>query len=61
MDTNKNGNWCSRGESALEIFVAANPYPNPDIALEPLRHGAAITRHAHRPKARVGTQPLDLK
>ena len=46
-----------RRELAFEIFMAANPYPKPDVAIEPLRHGAVITRHAHRPKARVGAQP----
>jgi len=50
-----------RRELAFEIFMAANPYPKPDVACEPLRHGAVIPRHTHRPEARVGAQPLELK
>jgi hypothetical protein len=51
----------SRRELPVEFFVAANPHPNPDIASKPLRDGAVIARHSHRPKTRVGSQALQLK
>jgi hypothetical protein len=50
-----------RRELAFEIFMAANPYPNPNVALKSLGHGAVIARHAYRPKARVGAQPFQLE
>src|SRR5438034_327580 len=50
-----------RGELAFEIFMAANPYPNPNVAFKSLGHGAVIARHAYRPKARVGAQPFQLE
>ena len=35
-----------RGELPFEIFMAASPYPNPNVAFKPLGHGAVIARHS---------------
>ena len=45
----------------VKIFVATNPDPNPNVAVKSLGDGAAIASDAHRPKARVRTQPFQLQ
>jgi hypothetical protein len=41
--------------------VAANPNPNPNVALKPLRDGAKIPRHPHGPETRIRTKPFQLQ
>jgi hypothetical protein len=45
----------------IEIFVIADPNPNPIIYLEPLGHCTIVPSHAHRPKAWVRAQPLETQ
>jgi hypothetical protein len=49
------------GKLSIEIFVAADPKPNPGVIWESLRHGAVVTRNADRPKARVSAHALKLE
>ena len=46
---------------AVKILVAANPNLNPQVTFKSLCDGTVITRHPHRPKARVGTQSFQLQ
>ena len=51
----------SRRKLPVEILVMANPNPDPQVAVQSLGNGAIIPGYAHRPKARVRTQPFQLQ
>jgi hypothetical protein len=50
-----------RWKLPVEIPVIANPNPDPQVAVQSLGNGSIISGYAHRPKARVRTQPFQLQ
>jgi len=51
----------SSWELPVEVFVAANPNPDPNVLSKSLSNGTIIPSHPDRPKTRIGPQPLKLE
>lgn len=53
--------FASSWEESVEFFMAANPYPDPEITFKSLCDGAVVARDANRPKAIVRSQALEVE